>query len=190
MRLIGLTGSIGAGKSVVSRILRLKGYAVYDCDSRARILMENSSAIKDALVSRWGEECLDPGGNLNRPHIASKAFAADEERIWLNSLVHSAVREDIAAWKENHEVAFVESAILATSELDRLCDSVWVVDAPEELRIKRAVRRDGGAEESVRRRNDAQKEELCNLRAPKTRIIENIEGRSLLRAVDALLEEI
>lgn len=187
MKLIGLTGSIGAGKSVVSRILRLKGIAVYDCDSRARYLMEGSEEIKDALRARWGGECLDDNGHLVRSYIASRVFDNNEERLWLNSLVHSAVRKDILEWRKNRDLAFVESAILATSGLDRMCDRIWVIDVPEETRICRAMRRGGIPEESIRQRNEAQRMEIGSLPAGKVSVIDNSDGAYLLESIDTLL---
>ena len=76
--LIGITGGIGAGKSVVSRMLRLKGYPVYDCDSRAKVLMEESAYILTSLKSRLGEECVLESGELNRAQIAERVFSCEE----------------------------------------------------------------------------------------------------------------
>lgn len=188
---IGITGGIGAGKSVVSRILRLKGYPVYDCDSEARSLMESSEEILAALQGRFGEECILECGGLNRGYIASRVFNDAEELTWLNALVHGAVREDVRDWVEAHasagkEILFVESAILYTSGLDKMCDRIWLVTAPEELRLERAMQRGGASEEDLRRRIESQRMEFDALPAGKVSEIEN-SCASLLDRVEELL---
>lgn len=188
---IGITGGIGAGKSVVSRILRLKGYPVYDCDSEARSLMESSEEILAALQGRFGEECILECGGLNRGYIASRVFNDAEELTWLNALVHGAVREDVRDWVEAHasagkEILFVESAILYTSGLDKMCDRIWLVTAPEELRLERAMQRGGASEEDLRRRIESQRMEFDSLPARKVSEIEN-SCASLLDRVEELL---
>lgn len=188
---IGITGGIGAGKSVVSRILRLKGYPVYDCDSEARSLMESSDEILAALQGRFGEECILECGGLNRGYIASRVFNDAEELTWLNALVHGAVREDVRDWVEAHasagkEILFVESAILYTSGLDKMCDRIWLVTAPEELRLERAMKRGGALKEDLRRRIESQRMEFDSLPAGKVSEIEN-SCASLLDRVEQLL---
>lgn len=188
---IGITGGIGAGKSVVSRILRLKGYPVYDCDSEARSLMESSEEILAALQGRFGEECILECGGLNRGYIASRVFNDAEELTWLNALVHGAVREDVRDWVEVHasagkEILFVESAILYTSGLDKMCERIWLVTAPEEMRLERAMQRGGASEEDLRRRIESQRMEFDALPAGKVSEIEN-SCASLLGRVEGLL---
>lgn len=160
--IIGITGGIGAGKSMVSRILRLKGYPVYDCDSEARRIMEGSGHIKQCISDRLGSGCINTDGSLNRQVIARHVFASESHRMWLNSLVHGMVRDDVAlrAARTPGENFFVESAILSTSGLDRMCGAIWLVEAPELVRIARAAYRDGSSVESVRLRIDSQKSEF------------------------------
>lgn len=185
---IGITGGIGAGKSVVSRILRCKGYEVYDCDAEARALMDNSDEIKQAIACQLGAECLLTDGSLNRPQIARIVFADDAQRAWLNALVHAKVHEHLVRrmTESDSEPFFVESAILHTSRLDERCDEVWVVDAPEGVRLQRACERDGVEEEKIRNRMAAQAGELENIAAP-VRIITNDGNAALLPQIEALL---
>ena len=189
--LIGITGGIGAGKSVVSRILRLKGYQVYDCDSRAKTLMERSAAIYEPLIERYGAEVMDEETGLNRQMLAEKVFAIEEERLWLNALVHGAVRNDLTVWQmaSAKEICFVESAIMVSSGLDRMCDRIWLVDAPLELRKARAMSRGGVTEENLDMRIRSQRFEFDNLPADKVERIENDDSSSLLRQIDELLKK-
>lgn len=190
-KLIGVTGGIGAGKSVVSRILRLKGFPVYDCDSRAKDLMDSSGEILKALALHFGEEVIKNDGSLDRVLIASLVFSLDDERLWLNKLVHGAVREDLMMWKSecDAELCFVESAIMISSGLDLLCDKIWVIEAPVELRKDRALKRGGVTEENLDLRIKAQRMEIDALPSEKVERIENSEESSLLLQIERLLNE-
>lgn len=188
-KLIGITGGIGTGKSVVSRILRLKGFPVYDCDSRARMLMEESEEIVMSLRCRYGSECILPEGKLNRYLIASKVFATEEERLWLNSLVHAEVRRDLEIWKRSvpQGICFVESAIMVSSHLDIMCDEIWLVSAREDLRIERALERDGISRDNLMLRMESQRFEFDMLPKDKIRRIDNDGAESLLSQITELI---
>lgn len=179
--IIGISGGIGTGKSVVSRILRLRGEYVYDCDFEAKRLMDSSKEILSALHDRYGDEICHPDGPICRPALAKRIFGNDEERLWLNSLVHSRVYADVSAWHDTLLTSgplrrcFVESAILASSGLIRLCDEVWIVTAPEDVRISRIRGRDSLSDDAIRSRILAQKEEdnLILASGLPVRIIDN-----------------
>ncbi|MDE6537434.1 MAG: dephospho-CoA kinase [Muribaculaceae bacterium] len=189
-RLIGLTGGIGSGKSVVARVLRLKGYRVYDCDMEAKRLMEQSERIVSGLTDRFGKDCFTAEGRLNRPFLAEKIFNNKEDREWLNHLVHSAVRDDLVGWLYGSKgISFVESAILHTSSLDEYCNQVWVVDAPLELRIDRAMMRGGIELNNLLARIESQRGELEEIDGEKIRIINNSGSESLLLQIDLLLDK-
>lgn len=188
VRIIGLTGGIGAGKSMVSRILRLKGYPVYDCDSEAKHLMSESVEIIDQLCNRFGEECLNLDRTINREYISRRVFNNKDELEWLNALVHSEVRHDFKLWTEHKgDICFVESAILHTSHLDEVCDEIWLVDAPENIRIKRALSRGGISLENLTQRMEVQRKEFDELEKGKIRIIKNYGDYSLLEQIAFLL---
>lgn len=145
MELIGICGGIGSGKSVVSRILRLRGYEVYDCDYEARILMSESDEVRRALTGRWGEEIYHVDGSLDRKAVSAIVFADDAQRLWLNELVHGMVRDDIISWKRerSNKICFVESAILFESGVAAMCDSIWHVVASPQVRRERIMKRSG-----------------------------------------------
>lgn len=187
--LIGLTGGIGAGKSVVARILRLKGYPVYDCDIRARELMAQSEHILSSLLERFGEDCITDAGLPDRIYLAKMVFGNDDHRRWLNALVHEEVRRDLRRWVKGKDVSFVESAILRSSHLDRICGRIWVVTAPEDVRIARAMARDGAEEEKIRLRIRAQHGEFEFDNQFLSEIV-NDGSLSLLNQIDKELENI
>lgn len=195
MTLVGITGGIGAGKSVVSRVLRLRGFSVYDCDSRAQLLMREPD-LRDALCELAGHDVYDASGTLDRRCLASRVFADERLRSEVNRLVHERVRRDINSVRSAMCAAgqcclFVESAILATSELDKEMDLIWLVDAPAELRVRRVMRRDAAlARGQVLARMEAQRAETDCLPAAKLRRIDNAPTESIVGRIDELLQEI
>lgn len=171
MKLIGLTGGIGTGKSTVARILRLRGYEVYDCDLEAKRLMDESLEVRRSLRDRWGEDIYSAEGELDRRKVAEYVFADRREKAWLDSLVHGLVRDDVKRWVDTHtdyrhDTVFVESAILFTSGLAGMCQEVWEVTAPLDVRVERVMKRSGLTREQALARIEAQKEEqkICRSR--------------------------
>ena len=151
-RLTAITRGIGAGKSVVSQILRVMGYEVFDCDCEAKILMDSDLQIKNRLISDIHRDAVDSYGQINRKLISSIVFADKERLALLNSIVHSAVRRRIEEWKnEKHSRChlFVETAILYQSGLDRAVDDVIDVVAPDEIRIIRVMKRNNCSRQDV-----------------------------------------
>lgn len=190
MKTIGITGGIGSGKSVVSRTLRLRGCPVYDCDAEAKRIMDESEEVLDALNRRFGEDVCPKGGPIDRKRLAKFVFSEEEERLWLNNLVHRLVREDIVAWRHAAEnsgqsICFVESAIMASSGLAAMCDEVWMVTASEDVRIARVDSRDGDDPESIRRRikSQAEEERLIRESGIPLRTIGNNPGDALLTEI-------
>lgn len=147
---VGITGGIGSGKSTVSAILEDMGVALYNSDVRAKELMATDAALREAIIESFGAECYTAEG-LNRGYLASRVFGSAEELAALNAIVHPAVMADFQAWAERAEGDYVifESAILFEAGLEGSVDSTVVVMAPEELRIERAMARDGATREQV-----------------------------------------
>ena len=190
MRRIGITGGIGSGKSVVSRLLRIMGYSVYDTDSEAKRLMESSLEVVQKLSECFGRDIYH-NGRLNRGLLSSRVFGKSDKIVLLNSIVHPVVRFDFYRWSEslNAEICFVESAILYESRFDELVDEVWTVTAPEELRISRVRQRSGLTEEEVKKRMAAQlSEEEKQRRA--AHIIWNDGNVSVIHRVLSLLKSL
>lgn len=162
---VGLTGGIGSGKSTVCAMLRERGVAVYNSDERAKELMNSDTAIKQRIIARFGAESF-ADGVLNRAYLAQRVFASEEELAALNAIVHPLVIEDFASWAESAEGEYVvlESAILFESGFDSQVDMVVAIMAPDELRIERAMQRDGVTREQVeeRMRRQLSDEERCS----------------------------
>ena len=168
MKTLGITGGIGSGKSYVSALLQKHfGIPVYDCDKEAKRLTVESEEIRQKLVELVGAEVFE-GGKLNKQLLADFLFADPENASQVNATIHPEVLKDFARWageqKENKMVA-LESAILFESGFNAYVDKVLFVDAPEEVRLKRAMLRDGANEEQIRARMKMQQPELHRLQA-------------------------
>lgn len=150
---VGLTGGIGSGKSKVAELFRVRGVAVYDSDSRAKVLMNGSEDLREELVAAFGSECYTDSG-LNRAWLAERVFSNKEALSRLNSIVHPAVMRDFAAWAEQQEGDYVvmESAILLEAGLESHVDVVVSVMAPKMLRLERAMLRDGATRQQIEER--------------------------------------
>jgi len=153
MKIVGLTGGIGSGKSTVAKFFLDQGVPVYDSDSEARRMMNENREIKQKLVSLFGEDAYFEN-KLNRPYIASQVFKNKELLNQLNRIVHPAVFEDFRNWVKKQDSVFVvkEAAILFESGSYKDCDFVVSVIADEDLRIRRVSKRDNISAEKVRDR--------------------------------------
>lgn len=189
--LIGVTGGIGSGKSVVCRVCALKGIPVYDCDSRAKALMRTSDAVRTSLLDLVGEEVFLPDGSLDTVRLGSRLFSDRSLRLAVEGVVHEAVRQDISSWIETLDspVAMIESAVLHTSRLDQSVDTVWLVQAPKSLRVDRVMRRSPLTEAQVRARMECQRQEFDSLPGSKTRMVVNDGLSPLLPQINRLLAQ-
>lgn len=192
--LIGVTGGIGSGKSVVCRVCALRGIPVYDCDFRAKFLMRADPAIRAFLIAEAGEGAYFPDGSLNRALLSEHIFSNREARRRVEKKVHAAVREDLSVWLASlpvgTSVALVESAILHTSGLDCMTSEIWLVEAPDEVRVSRVMARSALSRLEVKARMQAQKTEFLCLPPSKTRSILNNGVTPLLPQIDTLLKQI
>ena len=142
---LAITGCIGSGKSVVSRMMNVLGVPVYDCDINAKRLMTDDEYIVSELKRMFGEECYEDDGTLNREYIASRIFTDKENIGRVNALVHPAVKRDFERWatRQNTDVVAVETAILYESGMVESVDKVLVVWADKETAVRRTIQRSG-----------------------------------------------
>ena len=181
--LIGITGGIGSGKSTIAQALRSRGYAVYDTDTEAKRIIVENPMVRSQVEMLFGSQVFE--GDVYRTQLVAKqVFHHPDLLTELNHIVHPAVAFHLKQWaKERTEegthpippykggkiearpLCFVESAILFASGLDKLCDKIVVVTAPEALRIERTLQRDYRGERTaeniakVKQRIAAQAEE-------------------------------
>lgn len=162
MKIIAITGGIGSGKSVVSQVLRRMGYEVYDCDSRAKALMNSSNEIKRDLSNAFGADVVGGDGKINSARLAQMVFADGSALMRLNAIVHPRVKTDILRWSgsfaRSKPFVFIETAILEESNLGDIIAEVWHVYAPVEVRVKRVMKRNNATESEVKARIASQNE--------------------------------
>ena len=155
MKRLGVTGGIGSGKSYVCRILQERfGVPVYNCDIRARIITWTDPDVITRL-SALDAGLYTPSGELDKVRMAQYMFASEEHLQTVNSIIHPAVRNDLRQWYARHAekpIVAMESAILYESGFQSEVDCVLFVDAPLELRVRRAVERDAASEQQIRQR--------------------------------------
>lgn len=151
---IGITGGIGSGKSVVSKILSLLNIPIYLSDDEAKRLTATDEAIRRELTDLLGDE-LYQGGMLNKQMLANFLFASAENAEKINAIIHPQVKQDFRRWCTRHSASpFVamESAILFESGFDSEVDVVVMVYAPQEVRIQRAMMRDAASRTQIEQR--------------------------------------
>lgn len=158
MKVIGLTGGIGSGKSTVARVMETLGVPVFDADREALALYDEDESLLNEVKERFGASVIQPDGRLNRQALASIVFKDAESLKQLNGLVHPRVAKKFEAWRNRQVTRAVirEAAILFESGSAADCDAVIVVAAPEDLRIARVQKRNGWSEEEVRARMNRQ----------------------------------
>ena len=144
---IGLTGGIGSGKSVVCDHFAQRGIAVSDADIVAREVVEPGCAALAQIHQHFGDDILAADGALNRRRLREIIFAQPAEKTWLEALLHPLINAEIRrqlAGAGGPYVIFVSPLLLETRQFE-LADRILVIDASEQLQIERATRRDQNA---------------------------------------------
>jgi len=157
MKYVALTGGIGSGKSVVSKIFSCLGVPVYDSDSHAKQLMKYDENIVSALKKIIGEE-LYFNGKFQKDVMRKAIFSDNILLEKVNSVVHPAVWKDYKQWSDRLSVPFtiMETALLYESGLYKNFNLSICVTADEKLRVQRVLQRDGGDVEFIKKKMENQ----------------------------------
>lgn len=152
MLVIGITGGIGSGKTAVTNEFTKFGITVVDADIAARTVVEAGKPALEEIALHFGKDILLPNGELDRAALRAIVFEQPEQRVWLEKLTHPLIREEIITGLKQAKSPYVilASPLLVESNQYKLTHRVLVVDTPEELQIKRTVKRDNNNEEQVR----------------------------------------
>lgn len=161
MRVVGITGGIGSGKSTVAAWLTRRGVPVIDADQVARDVVAPGSAGLSALVTTFGEQILRPDGSLDRPGLGRMVVDAPEARAALEAITHPLIHEQItrrleALRSQGAEVAAVEAALMVETGSFQRYDAVLLIDASEAVRAARVAARQGWELAQARAWLDAQ----------------------------------
>ncbi|MCQ2959661.1 MAG: dephospho-CoA kinase [Bacteroidales bacterium] len=154
---VALTGGIGCGKSVVSRVFSCMGIPVYDSDSKAKILMNSNNEIISSLKSLIGEQVYKDGV-LQKEIMAEAIFSDTSLCEKVNAIVHPQVWLDYKKWSDRQRAkcTIMETALLYETDMYQLFDKSIAVTAPDEIRIQRVMQRDNCNAESVLKRINKQ----------------------------------
>lgn len=190
---IGLTGGIGSGKSEVSKRLSAKGATVIDADKIAREVVEPGTPGLARVVTTFGEAVLRPDGSLNREKLGSVVFADSEKLAALNAIVHPLVGERVAQLQReaaDDTIMVYDVPLLVENKLAPMYDAVIVVDAPDDLRIRRLAEHRGmpGADAEARIAAQASREDrlaAADIVIPNDGTLEELDTR-----VEAVWEDL
>ena len=191
MRKIGITGSIGAGKSLVSSLLRERGYIVLDADSQVHELYRDCKELRAELAEAFGPQSLTESG-VNRKFFAGLIFGDVHARERLEGIVYPHLTRAVREFLDGNpnEAANAQPRFLEAAILSRVPE-IWMVNAPESIRLQRLVARGMEVEDAKRRILD--QAGVCDealFPGKNFRVIENSEGiQDLERQLDSLLSE-
>ncbi|GAB5588264.1 Dephospho-CoA kinase cab5 [Umbelopsis nana] len=157
MKLVGLTGGIGSGKSTVSRIFAEQNIPIIDADLIARQVVEPGRRAYNLIRKYFGDEILNADGTIDRPKLGSIVFADSDKRKVLNSCVHPYVRLEMLKqvlwhWMSGAKLVVVDVPLLFESKLDKFVNTTVVVYCSEGLQLQRIMKRDNMSEEAATQR--------------------------------------
>ncbi|MDA9262047.1 dephospho-CoA kinase [Flavobacteriales bacterium] len=190
MKLIGITGGIGSGKSTIAKVFMSMGYPVYNSDIKAKELINNNEKLINSIKLTFGEDLYNTQG-LDRKKLASIVFSNPKKLNLLNSIIHPAVGEDFENWVELQSNPFVlkEAAILFETGIYKSLDKTILVSAPLETRIERVIKRDNTSREEVlsRMKNQWAEDEKIKL---ADYVIDNSGQELVIPQVIKIIEQI
>ena len=190
MKKIGITGSIGSGKTYVSKVFESLGIPVFNADNEAKKIMSCSFDLINSIKNEFGDDIYDKH-SLNKRKLASIVFSDSKKLKKLNSLVHPFVKQEFLNWCKKQKSPYVikEAAILFESNSDKELDSVICITAPKNLRIDRVKARDGFKDYEInnRMKNQFSQEEKENL---SDYIVVNDEKELLLPQIISIHEKL
>lgn len=205
LRVIGIAGGIGSGKSTVTDYLEQKNYHVYDADVEAREAVMPGEPALDKLADCFGHDIINRDGTLNRRKLGQLAFSNQNDTEKLNKILHGQISDRIddkissqvqnminshnSSPTENSldSIAFISAPLFFEAELEKKCDEIWVVTADKEVRINRTMERDGLSRTEVIDRINRQMSDEERIQKSDHVLINNGNKDELLRKVDKLL---
>ena len=184
MKVVGLTGGIGSGKTRIAKSFEALGIPIYIADVEAKKLTERSTFIKKKLIALLGPKTYNASG-LNRAYVANKIFTNKELLEKVNAIIHPRVGQHFNRWKKKQKDApycIKEAAILFENGGYKHCDATILVTAPKEMRIQRVTERDTTSRDAIESRMSNQWEDIEKIPLA-TYVIENIHWDDTQKAI-------
>lgn len=190
MKVVGLTGGIGSGKTSILQLFKNLGIPVYIADIEAKKLMHTDEKLIHAIVAVFGKEAYTDKV-LNRAYLAKQVFRDSNKLAQLNAMVHPAVQQDFLRFKDSQTSPFIifENAILFENGSDALCDYIITVTAPIETRIERVTKRDTVTPQQVKDRMQHQWNDQLKIDKSDF-VIQNINWDDTKKAVEKLYKKL
>ena len=160
VRIIGITGGIASGKSIVTEFLRQQGYQVVDADQVVHELQEPGGRLYQALLSTFGTAILQEDGRLDRPKLGAMIFGNPEVLSRSSQLQNEIIREELAHRRdllaETEDIFFMDLPLLFELQYEDWFDQIWLVDVTEETQLSRLMARNDLSQEEAEKRIAAQ----------------------------------
>ena len=187
---IGITGGIGSGKSIVSKILISMNYPVFNSDIEAKKIIVQNPFVKEQLITSFGSEVYI-NDSVNKVFLANIIFNDDKALEKINSIIHPEVRKAFKEYSQSQssKLVFNEAAILFESDSYKDFDRIILITSPEELRIKRVMNRDNVDREAVISRMEKQWKDEQKIPLSDYQVT-NDELVPLLKQVEAIIEDL
>ena len=190
---IGLTGGIGAGKSLVLQLLKNKGIPVLQTDVLGHVLLERKD-LKSRLIRYFGKTILGPRNKIDRTKLGREVFQDPRKQKRINAITHPAIRREVLKWigkkgKKGSSLVVVEVPLIFERGFYRSFDGVLSVSAPRELRRKRLLKR-GWSPKEIRKREGSQWSQSRKDRMADWVIVNTKDRETLQYSVERWLAEI
>ena len=189
---VGITGGIGSGKSAVTDRLADLGITIVDADVAARVVVEPGQPALQAIADHFGSDAIQEDGSLDRAALRKIVFEHPDERQWLESITHPAIREEIIHQLQSADSPYVvlSSPLLIEASQNSFVDLVVVVDVSESTQLERTMKRDDNSADLVRQIMAAQLSREERLRAADLIIDNDGNLEELHQHVDALHKQL
>ncbi|QGM80482.1 dephospho-CoA kinase [Otariodibacter oris] len=186
---VGLTGGIGSGKSTIADLFMELGVPVIDADVVARQVVEKGSPLLAEIVNHFGDQILTDSQELDRRALRQIVFANENERQWLNNLLHPAIRTEMDKQLENADYPYVMWVVplLIENKLTSSCDRVLVIDVLPEIQLERASKRDQSKVETIKQIMASQVDRTTRLNYADD-IIEN--NQDLVKGIEGIKQKV
>ena len=189
---VGITGGIGSGKTTVCRIFEFFNVPVYYADTRSKELTNTDQDLITAIKKEFGSNIYSSENKLDTKKMSEIVFKSENALKKLNNIVHPVVRKDFNSWCDFHmheKFIILESAIIFETGLYKRLDLTITVYAPEEVRIKRIMERDGFSREKILSIMKNQLSDICKMESSDIVILDD-ESNSIIKQVKQLHKEI
>ena len=190
MKIIGLTGGIGSGKSKIMSVFSTYGIPCYESDRRAKWLMQMDAELKSQIKSFFGDQIYE-NDQFNQRKLAKLVFADNGKLEALNSLVHPRVKMDFKSFVSQQDTPYIikETAILFETGGEKDCDATILVTAPEKLRLQRVLNREKISSMDIKARinnqwSDSRKIPLADY------VINNIDWDKTLKKINEIHQKL